>query len=259
MTAASTATFHENKPVENTRITKEMVTQWVKQYGPITMHDLYDKLRATGAIARSGRSQSNKEQGWNEFLSRLGVAARLGMVDDSKKVRHAAGSKSSWRTLYKFISDVPTGDRGTKVGQLRRRIFELEEELKALKASMPLRREPITKERLMDVVRAIKEMNNPYSYSERSYFDTYTREPCDAFAVYACRSDLQPLLKVDFSFRTPAIYTADRHYANWHDDAVLKWFGLTRSEARDLFLPPTCRSREAAIKDFESFIKEKYE
>jgi len=113
------------------------------------------------------------------------------------------------------------------------------------------------KQRLLNVVRALKEAPNPKRFTMEQ-IGTFCRTPACALGHYAARHDLQHTFSLSFFTGALLIYGERGGVAC---EGVLKHFGITTVEALDLFDQSGCddaQTLEEAIEYIEQFARRKW-
>lgn len=103
----------------------------------------------------------------------------------------------------------------------------------------------INKRRLLNVARAIDESPDPSEFHMGSYgIDNACNTPCCALGHYAARTDLQS----SFLLSQGQILTNDsaRTEIGYDDPAIREHFGITPSEADELFAAEGCGEAQTA-------------
>jgi hypothetical protein len=135
MTTASLDAF---KKLTRPRISEVQVIQWVKEYGPITAHDLCDLLQAKNLLNGGGQIVESG-QVWSEVSARISNAAKNGLLADDETVETTFGTK---RTLYRWL-DKPRGVRLSKAERLEEENKKLQAEIKELTTKLEVCRATI--------------------------------------------------------------------------------------------------------------------
>jgi hypothetical protein len=133
MSDASVQTFRDYDGEPPTRITTKMTVKWVREYGPATMHDLYDNLDAKGLLPLIiDPSPSKQEQRWNEYVRAIGTAAKKGFLSMTKEehIDPLTGCKSH-RSVFRYL-EVQAPERPTKNEALRAENAELKVKIQML-------------------------------------------------------------------------------------------------------------------------------
>lgn len=143
MSDASVETFKTVSKTRGSRVfTTEQVLAWIKEFGPITVHDLSDLISVGGLIPVQDDGKIQKDgQLWSELVAVVSAAHKAGLLD-GEKTTHTnkdTGAKS-YRTIYTYL-ETPKAPVLSNAAKLRAEleekntlIIKLEERIALLEA-----------------------------------------------------------------------------------------------------------------------------